>query len=33
MFRAGCRYNVTSIFLPNDYPKEWLSRYYNDNIC
>jgi hypothetical protein len=27
---AGCYYGIHDIFLPNDYPVEWLSRYYNE---
>ncbi|HXW72467.1 MAG TPA: class I SAM-dependent methyltransferase [Methylocella sp.] len=28
--RSGCHYGIHDIFLPNDYPQEWLSRYYNE---
>jgi hypothetical protein len=28
--KSGCIYGIHDIFLPNDYPQEWLSRYYNE---
>jgi hypothetical protein len=27
---AGCHYGIHDIFLPHDYPAEWLYRYYNE---
>lgn len=27
---SGCVYGIHDIFLPNDYPAEWLSRFYNE---
>ena len=27
---AGCPYGVHDIFLPDDYPAEWLERFYNE---
>ena len=28
--KTGCHYGIHDIFLPSDYPVEWLSRYYNE---
>ncbi len=28
--KSGCHYGIHDIFLPNDYPLAWLSRYYNE---
>jgi hypothetical protein len=28
--KSGCHYGIHDIFLPNDYPVEWLSRFYNE---
>lgn len=28
--KSGCHYGIHDIFLPNDYPQEWLARYYNE---
>jgi hypothetical protein len=28
--KSGCIYGIHDVFLPNDYPQEWLSRYYNE---
>ena len=30
MLKSGCHYGIHDIFLPNDYPGEWLGRYYNE---
>jgi hypothetical protein len=30
ILRAGCYYGMHDIFLPNDYPKDWLARFYNE---
>jgi hypothetical protein len=27
---SGCIYGVHDIFLPNDYPADWLARFYNE---
>jgi hypothetical protein len=28
--QSGCHYGIHDIFLPNDYPADWLARYYNE---
>jgi hypothetical protein len=28
--KSGCTYGIHDIFLPNDYPAEWLGRFYNE---
>jgi hypothetical protein len=28
--KTGCLYGIHDIFLPNDYPAQWLTRYYNE---
>jgi hypothetical protein len=28
--KSGCHYGIHDIFLPNDYPEAWLSRWYNE---
>lgn len=28
--RSRCHYGLHDIFLPNDYPREWIDRYYNE---
>ncbi|UXN66768.1 class I SAM-dependent methyltransferase (plasmid) [Phyllobacterium sp. A18/5-2] len=28
--KSGCHYGIHDIFLPSDYPQEWLKRYYNE---
>jgi hypothetical protein len=30
LLRSGCHYGIHDIFLPNDYPEAWLSRWYNE---
>ena len=30
ILKSKCMYGVHDIFLPFDYPKEWLARYYNE---
>jgi hypothetical protein len=30
LLRSGCHYGIHDIFLPNDYPASWLSRFYNE---
>ncbi len=30
IFNPDCHYGIHDIFLPNDYPEEWLARYYNE---
>ena len=27
---AGCVYGIHDIFLPDDYPEQWLGRFYNE---
>jgi len=28
--KSGCHYGIHDIFLPLDYPEEWLGRFYNE---
>jgi hypothetical protein len=30
LLKSGCHYGIHDIFLPNDYPVAWLSRFYNE---
>jgi len=30
LLKSGCHYGIHDIFLPYDYPVQWLSRFYNE---